>query len=149
MTAVIGRRPIVQDGAWVWHDTSQLSAALHVRPGAIGACTGVSERRAKPFSVPRCVMADTSTAFQASGVYPQNVVHAGPLGALDVLGSTTGGNNFTGWNVVGGPPVYANINGHWVTGWNPHAVARGTELATPATYRSLIGGFTLGEQLNP
>ena len=57
---------------------------------------------------------------------------------LDILGSITGANTFTGYNVSGGAPVYADVNGTWRIGLPASQIPVGSQLATPAAAASSI-----------
>jgi hypothetical protein len=60
MTAVLGRQPTLEAGAWVWNDVQlQLSAPLHLKAGTLATCSVAAEGRAGLFratmQLPECV----------------------------------------------------------------------------------------------
>ena len=52
---------------------------------------------------------------------------------LDIVGSITAPSTYQGYNVTGGAPVYALVNGTWKLGVPASQLAVGTQLATPAS----------------
>jgi hypothetical protein len=45
MTAVIGKLPVIEDGAWVWNNVSLASTQpLHLKPSILQTCVGIAER---------------------------------------------------------------------------------------------------------
>ena len=60
MTAVLGRQPTLEAGAWVWNDVQlQRSAPLHLKAGTLATCSVAAEGRAGLFratmQLPECV----------------------------------------------------------------------------------------------
>ena len=67
---------------------------------------------------------------------------------LDILGSITGPSTYTGYNVVGGVPVYALVNGVWKLGYNASQLPTGTPLATSTSSEPYISnGAKVTEKL--
>jgi hypothetical protein len=64
MTAAIGRRPRIQDGAWVWYGVDHPVAALPVSSGEFDACDPVGPGRRRPpmAAVTDCVYRMSTTA---------------------------------------------------------------------------------------
>jgi hypothetical protein len=67
MTAVLGRLPVTQAGAWVWYGVGpQLDPALHVPQGALQRCVNLAEgpsgRIVASERAPRCVLAAATAA---------------------------------------------------------------------------------------
>lgn len=84
---------------------------------------------------------DTVSAASAGAL----AIVPGPgASALAVLGQISGsGGQYTGENVKGGAPVYALVNGSWVTGFDAAQLAPGTPLATSITNAgSIVPGST-------
>ena len=85
----------------------------------------------------------TATPTTSTAATPTTLVQAqgnGDAGnqLLDILGSITGANTFTGYNVSGGAPVYADVNGTWRIGLPASQIPVGSQLATPAAAASSI-----------
>ena len=85
----------------------------------------------------------TSSGTTSTAATPTTLVQAqgnGDAGnqLLDILGSITGANTFTGYNVSGGAPVYADVNGTWRIGLPASQIPVGSQLATPAAAASSI-----------
>lgn len=58
MTAVLGRKPIFQDGAWVWSAVRHTRSVLHLPAGTLARCAdGAPPAAVSPLAVPRCVLA--------------------------------------------------------------------------------------------
>jgi hypothetical protein len=68
---------------------------------------------------------------------------------LDIIGSITAPSTYTGYNVTGGAPVYALINGQWKIGVPAANIPVGTQLATPVGSATAINtaGGTVTERL--
>jgi len=57
MTAVLGRRPVVEHDAWVWSSVSLSTPSLHLGPQTLLSCTTAAERHRLPLeAVPDCVL---------------------------------------------------------------------------------------------
>lgn len=57
MTAVMGRAPLVEDGAWVWRLPADEGPPLAVSPSALDACVGLADHHTVPLdTVPDCVV---------------------------------------------------------------------------------------------
>jgi len=59
LTAVLGRPPRWENGAWVWYDVSTVRSAspLPLPGGALGDCVAAAGPEASPLTVPDCVLA--------------------------------------------------------------------------------------------
>jgi hypothetical protein len=60
MTAVLGRPPRIEAGAWVWNGVTSAAPAVRTAPAVIGACVASDERHVEPsratLRVARCVL---------------------------------------------------------------------------------------------
>lgn len=115
--------------------TSQLSEFEDMLSGNINNLSNqVSGLTAQVSSIPTAAPPPPTPTLARvnSGDYP---VIAAPGTAFDVLGTVTNGT-FSGVNVSGGAPVYANINGQWQQDYNLAALPAGTPLATPTTFHN-------------
>ena len=80
--------------------------------------------------------------------YPQ-VAGNGQAGnqLLDIVGSIVGPSVYQGYNVTGGAPVYALVNGQWKLGVPANQLPVGTQLATPVANQAAITGTSVKETL--
>ena len=87
-----------------------------------------------------------ATAQINSADFPTQAPASNPW---DILGKITDSNNtYSGVNVGGGAPVYANVgpNGSWIQDWSGNLPV-GTQIATPAQFSPLVGQKTVTEHI--
>lgn len=80
---------------------------------------------------------------------PTSVAGNGDAGNqnLYVVGTITQPGTFTGYNVTGGAPVFANVNGTWKIGLPGSAIPVGSQLATPSYANINTGAGQVTERI--
>ncbi|HZS14876.1 MAG TPA: hypothetical protein VFC09_09785 [Candidatus Dormibacteraeota bacterium] len=126
---------ILSDPAF-WATLSQQQAFMSPPPAAPSpAPTDSTSQPASsmPMPQPKPAAPDpTSLPHINADLFP----HALPASAgLAVIGAITGaGGQYSGLNVAGGVPVYAETGGQWVQGFNAKGLPVGTPIATLSSF---------------
>lgn len=80
----------------------------------------------------------TTTPVAPSGPPTFPLSYGAGIGNLDVVGYAQPGGDYVGYNVKGGAPVYAYVNGSWHLGLKPSQFTKNTPIGTPTNYSDLI-----------
>jgi hypothetical protein len=81
---------------------------------------------------PAQVVAAPSSTSTTGGQFATAVGNGQAGGQLlDIIGSIVAPSTYSGYNVTGGAPVYANVGGQWKLGVPASQLPVGTQLATP------------------
>lgn len=108
----------------------------------LGYLTGLSGAGSTP-AAPAAASGTTSPAPTYQQV-PGNGDAANQT--LDILGSIIGPSTYSGYNVVGGEPVYALVGGQWKLGIPASKLPVGTPLATPTSAEPFITPTKVGSE---
>ena len=125
---------------------SQASKAAAATPAAANALTPVPSTQAvsgqelgtllsyitQAQGQPSQVVAAPASTSTTGGQFATAVGNGQAGGQLlDIVGSIVAPSTYSGYNVTGGAPVYANVGGQWKLGVPASQLPVGTQLATP------------------
>lgn len=100
-------------------------------------------------SLPQPAPSQPVSATSLPPIDHNNYPLIGPNGSsFDTIGTITqAGGIYTGYNVGGGAPTYAYVNGQWVQDFNANTLPVGTPIAVPTSFQQYVYGSMTTEPI--